>query len=110
MPGTFTVCPSRNLARHLKGFFFFFKSEIGPIGSWYKESGKQTKKSLRGIFFKVFSLKLKWSYVPRGKEKHSEAVVEGFAKTFQRHTDPNLELRNLLFFSLVEHLLPLIKK
>ena len=48
--------------------------------------------------------------MPRGKEKHSEAFVKGFTKSFQRHIALNLEHKNLLISILVEDLLPDIKK
>lgn len=38
--------------------------------------------------------------------KHSETIVEGFAKTFQRHRALNLEHWNLLIFTLIGSLLP----
>lgn len=46
--------------------------------------------------------------MPRGKEKHYEAIVEEFTKTFHR-TTLNLEHRNLLTSILVEDLLLDIK-
>ena len=66
--------------------------------------------NLTGTFFQAFFPKLKWNYVSTGKEKHSEATVEDFTKTFQRHPALNLEHRNLLISILVEDLLADIKK
>ena len=50
------------------------------------------------------------SCVSGEKEKHSEAIVEGFTKTFQRDTALNLEHRSFLISILVEDLLPDTKK
>lgn len=73
--------------------YIFFKvglwSKVGLIGSSFK--------SPFFFFLKAFSPKLKWNYVPKGKEKHAEVIVEAFTKTFQRPTALNLEHRNLDF-------------
>lgn len=47
-------------------------SEVREIGPWYSEPDKN--------FAKTFCSKLKWNYVSRGKEKHSEAFVGGCTK------------------------------
>lgn len=44
------------------------------------------------------------------ERKHSEAIAEGFAKTFQTHAAINLECGNLLISILAEDLAPDTKK
>lgn len=57
----------------------------------------------------MFSPKIKWNYILRGERRHSEAIMEGFTKTLQRHTTRNIEHRNLLISILVGNL-PDVKK
>lgn len=45
-----------------------------------------------------------------GSKKHSEALVEAFTKTFQRHMALNLTHRNLLIPKLVKDLFLDIKR
>lgn len=80
------------VVQYLQEYLLFVLAEISQdiqrifVKQLYGQKLDKLKADIQDLIekiFQAFSPKPKQNYVPRGKEKHSEAIVERFTKMFQ---------------------------